>query len=179
MSYLVAGLEIILKILSNSAWSLIILCFFWAAIFFYGLTAGRKKLLSVLFSMYASIIISDQIIKLDFRPILFFKNFSDIFFTRILIFAVLFIIINIIFSKRIFSGVPEIRKEKLWQLLILSFLDVGLLLSYVYRILPDKNLLNLSQTIEWLFASEKSFLCWAVLPIVALLFIVKKRKKIG
>lgn len=167
------NLETISKILSNPTWDLLVLFFFLAAGFFYGLMAGKKKLLAVLFSIYISIILLDNFGYLDF-----FTQKEDIFtvfLVRAFAFFTLIILLGILFAKTIFRG--SAKKEKWWQVFVLSFLEVGLLISAAFQLLPAKDLFVFSPIVQIFFASDKMFFWWLTLPLVALFFILRRRKE--
>jgi H+/Cl- antiporter ClcA len=148
-----------------------VLSFFFAFGFFYGLLAGKKKLLGALFALYVAILLFANFSYLDFfAPD---EDILDIFLFRMAGFAILVILLAILFNKTIFLG-PE-RKKRWWQVFVLSFLEVGLLMSALIQLLPAKNLFDFSPAVETLFASEDAFFWWLILPLPALFFIVRNK----
>lgn len=168
-----ANLESASKILSNPTWDVLVLLFFLVAGFFYGLMAGKKKILAVLFSIYISIILMDNFGYLDFFTQ--GENIFTVFLVRAIAFFTLIFILAVLFAKTIFRGKP--KKEKWWQVFVLSFLEVGLLMSAAFQLLPAKDLFTFSPAVQTFFASGEVFFWWLTLPLVALFFILRKRKE--
>ncbi|MFH1978960.1 MAG: hypothetical protein ABII97_01050 [Patescibacteria group bacterium] len=172
MLFNIAGVEAISRVLSNPTWDVLALIFFFVAGFLYGLFAGKKKLLAVLFAIYISTLLFTGFTYLDF--FIEGRVMFEIFLFRSGTLFVLIIITAILFGKTIFRG--RERKKKPWQVFILSFLEIGLLMSTIFQLLPTKELYEFSPIVETLFASEKAHFWWLVLPLISLLFIVKRRK---
>ncbi len=169
----IAALENIFETLTNTTWDILVIFFFVSAGFFYGLSAGKTKLLSVLFSLYISILLFNKFPYLNI--ITEGRDVFQIFLIKTGLFLALIIILWILFSRSVFKGTRN--TERVWQIFILSFLEVGLFTSAIFQLLPAKELFTFSPVVELLFASEKTFFWWLVLPLVSLLFIISKRKK--
>jgi len=170
---MLANLETASKILSHPTWDLLVVFFFLAIGFFYGLMAGKKKLLAVLFSIYISIILMG-----NFNYLEFFtegEKIFTVFMIRAFAFLALILLLGILFAKTIFRGKP--KKEKWWQVFVLSFLEVGLLTSAVFQLLPAKDLFVFSPLVQTFFASGEVFFWWLTLPLVALFFILRRKKE--
>ena len=170
---MLANLETATKILSNPTWDLLVLLFFLAMGFFYGLMAGKKKLLAILFSIYISIILLENFNYLDFFTQ--GEKIFNVFFVRASTFLALIVLLGILFAKTIFRGKP--RREKWWQVFLLSFLETGLLMSAVFQLLPAKDLFTFSPFVQTFFASTEVFFWWLTLPLVALFFILRRGKE--
>ncbi|MFC1751693.1 hypothetical protein ACFLY5_00935 [Patescibacteria group bacterium] len=169
-----AKVEQISQIMSNPAWDVIVMIFFLGVGFFYGLLAGRKKMLSVLFSIYISILLLINFSYLDF--FVEGKELLQVFLFRAGLFLVLILLLSILFNKTIFRVAD--KKNKWWQIFLLSFLEVGLLTSAMFQLLPAKDLFEFSPVIETVFASSDIFFWWLTLPLVALFFILRKKKTV-
>jgi len=177
MLFNIASVEAISKILTNPTWDILVLFFFLALGFFYGITAGIKRLLSMLFAIYVSILLF-----INFKYLDFFvegKSILEVFFFRLVIFLILIVLLCIIFNKIVFS---ELDKNKKWTRaiilsLLLSFLEIGLLISAVFQFLPAKGLFSFSPIVEKFFASEETFFWWLALPLIALFSIIVNQPK--
>jgi hypothetical protein len=166
-----ANLDQVSKFVSNPTWDILAIFFFLAVGFFYGLSVGSKKLLSVLFALYVSILLFANFSYLDF--FVEGRKLLEVFLFQAFIFLVFLVLLTILFNKTIFK--KSTKTDKWWHVFVLSFLEVGLLMSAVFQLLPVKELFVFSPLIEKVFASSQSFLWWLVLPLIALFVIVRKR----
>ncbi|MBU3926004.1 hypothetical protein KJ763_02460 [Patescibacteria group bacterium] len=162
------NIEAVSKILSNPSWDLIVLFFFIAVGFFYGLMAGKSRMISFLVSLYISGFLFDKFYYLD--QLIKTDSLTSTFMARIGVFLVVLFIINLLFSKvlRLSSDGSE---KKWWQALLLSFLSAGLLFSYLFHLFPAKDLFTFSPIVQNIFASDSAFFWWLTLPLVALFFV--------
>ena len=167
-----ANLETISKILTHPTWDLMVIFFFIAAGFFYGISAGKTRLIAVLFSLYVSAIVFENFSYLDFltksRPLI------EVFLVRSAIFGILVVLLAMLFNKHLSRDYTSGTKVW-WQIFLLSFLEVGLLMSFIFQLLPAKELFTFSPIVENIFASSRAFFWWLTLPLVALFVTVKKR----
>lgn len=167
-----ANLETISKILTHPTWDLMVIFFFIAAGFFYGISAGKTKLIAVLFSLYVSAIVFENFSYLNFltksRPLI------EVFLVRSAIFGILVVLLAMLFNKHLSRDYTSGTKVW-WQIFLLSFLEVGLLMSFIFQLLPAKELFTFSPIVENIFASSRAFFWWLTLPLVALFVIIGKR----
>ena len=165
------NVETISKILANPSWDLIAILFFVAAGFFYGITLGKTKLVAVLLSLYVSALVFENFSYLD--QFIKGQSFLNVLLFRILVFAILVVLLAILFNR--FLSIDRISgTREWWKIFILSFLGVGLLISFVFRFLPAKEIFNFSPIVKNLFASSRTFFWWLTLPLVALFFVSSK-----
>lgn len=167
-----ANLQGISRILSHPTWDLMIILFFLAAGFFYGITAGKTKLVAVLFSLYVSGLIFTNFSYLDFLTK--GRTLIETFLVRGVAFAVLILLLTILFG-RILSRDATSGTRVWWQIFVLSFLETGLLMSFTFQLLPAKELFTFSPIVQNIFASSRAFFWWLTLPLVALFFVSRKR----
>jgi hypothetical protein len=167
-----ANLETISKILTHPTWDLLVVFFFIAAGFFYGITSGKTKLIAVLFSLYISGLVFENFSYLDF--VTKGRTLMETFLFRSLIFAVLIFLLAVLFN-RILSRDYVSGTRVWWQVFLLSFLEVGLLMSFIFQLLPARELFKFSPLVENIFASSRAFFWWLTLPLVALFFIARRR----
>src|SRR3989344_716894 len=164
MNYLNALREIINSFLSNPAWDILLLLFFFFAVFVYGLMVGRNRIIVLLLSSYPAALINGYIpypnsffSNLNIVQTIFFKTFS---------FFVLSLFIFWIFKKSGFSR-KELTK-KTGQVLLLSFLNVGLwadiIFGYALALKPE--IIKLAPLNLLLFGSNSAHFIWLILPIL-------------
>ncbi|MFH0803525.1 MAG: hypothetical protein V1877_00170 [Candidatus Tagabacteria bacterium] len=167
-----ANLETISKILTHPTWDLLVVFFFVAAGFFYGITSGKAKLISALFSLYISGLIFENFSYLDFLTK--GRTLIETFLFRGSAFAILVILLTFLFN-RVLSRDYVSGTREWWKVFFLSFLETGLLMSFIFQLLPAKELFNFSPIVQNIFASSRAFFWWLTLPLVALFFIARKR----
>ncbi|MBI4691889.1 MAG: hypothetical protein HY773_00360 [Candidatus Terrybacteria bacterium] len=151
--------------LSNPSWDVIIIFAFIAVGFFYGISAGRSNLLSLLFSLYIAGFIFENFYYLD--NLVKGQNMMEVFLFRAFIFAVLAGVLFILFSQVLVSGYDSGVKNW-WKSLLLSFMATGLLFSFLFHLFPAKEIFTFSPMVQSLFASDSAFFWWLSLPLVAL-----------
>ncbi len=169
---ILANLEIISKIINHPTWEVVVVFFFIAAGFFYGLSTGKTKLIAALISLYVSGLIFENLSYLDYltksRPPL------DAFLIRGASFAILILLLAFIFNRLLrHDNISGTRVW--WQVFLLSFLETGLLISLVFRLLPTKGIFTLSPLVQIFFTTPTAFFWWLILPLVALFVTIKKR----
>jgi len=167
-----ANLESISKILSHPTWDLMVIFFFVAAGFFYGISAGKTKLIAVLFSLYVSALIFQNVYYFD--AFIKGRNLLETFLFRAAIFLIIVFLLALLFNKLLPHDTAPGMKS--WpSIFILSFLETGLLMSLIFQLLPAKELFTFSPVVQNIFASDKVLFWWLTLPLVALFFIARKK----
>ena len=164
------NLDSITGVLNGPSWDIIALFVFLAAGVFYGLTTGRSRLVAVLFALYTGALIFENLAFVE--AFTRGKGLLEIFLWRVGIFAGLVLILSFFFSKFVFPYRPE--SGRLWQILLLSFLEVGFFASFAFRLLPSVELFTFSPVVQFLFVSPGAFFWWLVLPLPALFLIMRR-----
>jgi len=166
MSYIDTFRETINQFLSNPAWDVLLLLFFFFSVFVYGLVVGRNRIIVLLLASYPAALINQFIpypenflANLNTAQSLFLKSFS---------FFILALIIFWIFKKSGFSR-KELTK-KTGQVLFLSFLNVGLWANVIfgYALTLSSEAIKFAPITKLLFGSNLAHLAWLGLPVVML-----------
>ena len=166
MNYLNILRETINLFLSNPTWDILLLLFFFAAVFIYGVIVGRNRIIVLLLASYPAALINQFIpypenflANLNTAQFLFLKSFS---------FFILALIIFWIFKKSGFSR-KELTK-KIGQVVFLSFLNVGLWANIIfgYASTLSSEAVKLAPLTKLLFGSNLAHLAWLGLPVVML-----------
>ncbi len=165
-----SNFESIAGVLSGPSWDIIALLVFLAAGVFYGLTTGRSRLVAVLFALYIGALLFENLAFVE--TFIRGKGLLEIFLWRVGTFAALVLLLSFLFSKFVFPYRPE--SGRLWQILLLSFLEVGFFASFAFRLLPSVELFVFSPVARFLFASPGAFFWWLVLPLPALFLIMRR-----
>lgn len=157
-------------LLRNPSWDVIAIFAFIAVGFFYGISAGKAKMISFLFSLYVGGFLFDNFSYLD--GLLGKRgNVIEAFLSRLFIFFVMIILLNLLFAKVL--RCPCEGNKKWWQVLLLSFLSTGLIFSYIFHLFPAREVFTFSPVVQNLFVSEAAFFWWLTLPLIAL-FLARK-----
>lgn len=158
---------------TQPTWDLFIILFFIIAAFLYGLSLGRDRIIVILVSIYMSLAVVNSV------P--YFKSFEHIitinqaFAFKITTFLGLFVILFFWLSRsallRVFG---EGSRGSWWQVLVFSFLHVGLLISIVLSLVPGQITDNLAPLTKQVFITEQARFIWIVLPILGMAVIRRK-----
>lgn len=151
----------------------IILAIIFIALFTYGLKYGKRRIISLLISLYISIPI------ISFFPylqkVLFFGDTVDkMLYTQIVFFFLIVVLINIIIDRVISWELGSRGMRKLIELGALALSSGGLLIAISYHIIPITTLHDFASPIDSLFASGALFFWWLVIPLTVLLFTVRR-----
>ena len=160
---------------TQPTWDLFIILFFIVAAFLYGLSLGRDRIIMILVSIYMALAVVSSI------P--YFNSFEHIitinqaFAFKITTFLGLFVILFFLLSRsallRVFG---EGSRGSWWQVLIFSFLHVGLLISIVLSLVPGQITDNLAPLTKQVFITEQARFVWIILPIIGMAFIKRKEE---
>jgi hypothetical protein len=162
------------QLLSHPSWDLVLIFLFLAIGFFYGISAGRRRITSALLFTYVAIAIFPVIPVEKLAEITQTKN---IFYLKSASFlGVFFILYLLLGSKKIGFGFQ--RGESWWRLFLLSFSQTGLMLQVFFSFLPPETLKTLAPITRQMFAQPQSKFWWFIIPL-AVLFIVKKTEEAG
>ncbi|MDO8443521.1 MAG: hypothetical protein Q7S78_00835 [Candidatus Azambacteria bacterium] len=158
--------------MSNPTWDILLLLFFFSAVFIYGLFAGRNKTIVLLLASYPAALLNEYLP----YPAGFLSRFnaSQIIFLKAFSFFVLTLFIFWILGK---SGLS--RKEinrKTVQVVFLSFLSAGFWANIVfdYALKAGSEIIKLAPATQFLFGSGLAHFIWLVLPLFALFYIERK-----
>lgn len=155
------------------SWDLFIYLFFIVGTLLYGFTLGRDRVVSILIIIYISLAVInstpyvDRIINglnIDLGQFFAFKTVG---------FIVVFIVLFFLLSRSVLlSNVSgSIRSGSLWQIILFSILQVGLLISIILSFLPEDIIGQLAPLTQYIFVSDPARFIWIIAPIVGILFV--------
>jgi len=157
--------------LSNPTWDILLLLFFFFAVFVYGLVVGRNRMIVLLLASYPAALISEYLP----YPSQFLQNLNTFqnLFLKSFVFFVLVLFVFWIFNKSGFS-----RKElsrKTGQVVFLSFLNVGFWANiiFAYALKLSEETVKLAPLTKLLFGSTPAHFIWLILPILMLYWFSK------
>jgi len=158
--------------MNNPTWDILLLFFFFSAVFIYGLFAGRNKTIVLLLASYPAALLNEYFP----YPAGFLSrlNVSQLIFLRIFSFFVLTLIIFWILGKTGLSR-KEINRRT-GQVIFLSFLGAGFWANIVFDYASKINseIIKLAPVIQFLFGSSLAHFVWLVLPLLALFYVERK-----
>jgi len=154
---------------SNPSWDLIILLFFVVGALLYGIAMGRSRIVVVLMSIYITLAIANTVPWTKYlRGSI---SINNAFVLQATLFIALLILFFFLMSRSAVGRVIGDSKGAWWQVIVFSFLQIGLLISVVLTFLPTDFLANFSQMTQSIFVSDIGRLVWLVLPILAMLLV--------
>lgn len=163
------------QFLSSPTWDVLVIFFAMVAGFFYGMSAGKSKLLSVVFSAYLAMPLFESFPYLNILANILAKwqKPLSLFYSNIIIFAALVILLNLILRRTLFR--LSSRNDKWWQVLAISIAGVGFLVSALFHTLFVNQLVKVSPLVSRIFIEGNTFFWWLALPLIVLFFIMGKR----
>ena len=151
-------------LVSNPSWDVIVILFFVAAGFFYGLFTGKSRLVSILISTYVAAFVFENFRYFDF--LVAGRSVLETFLIRASSFFLLLIVAAMIISR--FMVRRDFEARVWWQAFGLSFLEVGLVIALMFQFLPAREFFEFSPLVERLFAGTEAFSWWLLIPLLAL-----------
>lgn len=156
---------------AQPSWDLFIVLFFIIAGFLYGLSLGRDRVIVILVAIYMALAV------INTAP--FIGNLqadvgvANVFVFRISAFVAVFIALFLLLARSALlqTIASADTKGAWWQVMLFSFLHVGLLISIVLSFLPATASGHLAPMTRSIFVSEAGRFLWIVGPILAMVLI--------
>ncbi|MBI4093218.1 MAG: hypothetical protein HY420_04815 [Candidatus Kerfeldbacteria bacterium] len=165
---------------AQPSWDLFIVLFFIIAGFLYGLSLGRDRVIVILVSIYMALAVVNTApyignLQAD-------VGLASVFVFRISAFVALFIALFLLLARSaLLQTIANAdSKGSWWQVMVFSFLHVGLLISIVLSFLPASASNHLAPVTRSFFVSETARFLWIIGPILAMIMIkggAAERKK--
>ena len=158
--------------LSNNNWMVPVFALF--IIFLAGFTLGRSRIVIATFCIYAAYFIETH-----------FPYFAQVrealknvpaYWLHVGLFVILLMVIFGILNRSLLRRKLCVKDASIFQILLLAILNVGFLFSVIVSYLPPTVELGLPAEILRLFNTKTAQIVWAILPIVAVLFIRSKKE---
>ncbi len=156
---------------SNPTWDLFIVVFLLVGTLIYGFSLGRDRIIMIMVAVYIALVASSHLPYVpNFGSSVASSNGFIIKMSAFLgLFTVLFFMLTRSALNHAIAGSGALGSW--WHVLILAFLQVGMLVSVVLSFLPQEWLSHLSQFTQTVFASPWGKFTWVVLPIFGLLIV--------
>lgn len=156
------------------SWDLFILIFFVVAVFVYGFSLGRNRIVVILVAIYMALAVVNTAPFIDEwveRAVNI--DVGQVFAFKLGLFLVVFALLFFLFSRStlLHSVSGHERRGAWWQIPIFSILHIGLLLSIALSFLPQDSLYSLSAFTREVFTSDIGKFVWITLPIGAMIIL--------
>lgn len=157
-------------IIGNPSWDMIVIFAFVAIGFFYGISAGKTRMVAFLFSLYISGFLFENFSYLE--RLISSQTLMETFLFRVFFFFLIVLVIGALISQFI-NIPPEASEKNWWHILLISFSSTGLLFSYLFALFPAREVITFSPIVQTIFASNTAFFWWLTVPLVSL-FLARK-----
>jgi len=152
---------------SHPSWDVVLVFALLAIGFFYGISTGKKKAITAIIYTYVAFAIFSAI-PVDRLSVLI--KLQDTLFLKIGLFAVLFILLVFMFGRTRTRG-GFARPSAWWQIFLLSFTQVGLLIHILLGFLPQEKIAALAPLTKNIFANPDLRVWWFLGPVALLVFL--------
>lgn len=151
-------------------WDLFIVLFFLIAVFLYGMSLGRDRIIVTLVSIYMALAVvqTAPFLKGLQADIAVGQFFAFRVSTFLGVFLLLFFMLSRSALLRTFANLAN---GSWWQVMLFSAFHVGLLVSSVLAYLPAEAVNQLAPLTRQLFAGETARFIWVSAPIAAMMII--------
>lgn len=156
---------------SHPSWDLFILVFLLIGTLIYGFSMGRDRIIMIMVAVYMALVAATH---LPYVPhfgasVALNNGFIIKISTFLGLFVILFFMLTRSALNHAITGNGSLGRW--WHVLILAFLQVGMLISVVLGFLPNEWLAHLSAFIQTVFVSPWGKFTWVLLPIFGLLIV--------
>ncbi|MBI3421050.1 MAG: hypothetical protein HY006_03220 [Candidatus Sungbacteria bacterium] len=155
------------QIWSHPTWDLVLLFALLAIGLFYGLTAGKKKIISAITYTYVAFAIFSA---LPLNTIASFAQIKNIFVLKTVLFAVVFIVLMLAFGQS-GKGRGFTRPGAWWQIFLLTLVQTGLTVHILLGFLPSEQIKLLAPLTKTVFANPDFHIWWFMGPILMLMIL--------
>lgn len=158
--------------LTNPSWDLFVLLAFLVGVYFYLFRYGKDKAFMVLLSSYVSLTLVERLPLLKSATGL---KLTENFTNKTAIFLAGIFVLSWIFSHSDFTSIFRHGSKKAWfQTLVVSFLQIGFIISVVISFLPIADARDLSLFLKMAFVDDVAQCFWMISPFFAILLIKER-----
>ncbi|MDD5043221.1 MAG: hypothetical protein PHD51_00955 [Patescibacteria group bacterium] len=162
---------------SNPSWDLLIFVFFIVVSLLYGLSLGRDRIIVILVSIYMALAVVNTAPYI--KGLQAEININNFFVFKITTFLGVFLVLFFLLSRSGLMGTIAKSRGlgKWWQVILFSFLHVGLLISVVLSYLAPEAVSKLAPLTKDVFTGDAGRFFWLVAPIVAIVLARDKEEE--
>lgn len=157
--------------ISSPTWDVFLIGFFLVGALLYGLTLGKDRIIAIIVSIYIALAVVHALPDFVFNVVLN-QNYT----LQITAFIGVFIVLFFMLSRQAMLNAVSDNNGKWWQVILFSFLHVGLLISVTMSFLPPIMLAKFSGFTLWLFTDQWSQFGWIITPVIAMIFFNKNKE---
>lgn len=156
---------------SRPSWDMFIVLFFIVAALLYGFSLGRDRVIVILVSLYMALAVVNYAPFIGQGPMS--ADLDQFFGFKVSAFVIVFIALFFLMSRSalLATVASADRTGPWWQVLLFSFLHVGLLISITLSFLPPAAAASLAPLTQKVFVQDTSRFLWIVMPIVAMIIL--------
>lgn len=151
---------------SNPTWDLILIFALLAIGFFYGISTGKRRIAATLIYTYVALAVFSALPLDKLSRVIGVK---EEFFLKIGAFLLIFFLLAFLLGSRKSRGFAPAGAW--WQIFLLSFLQVGLLIHTLLNFLPPEKIKLLAPLTKNLFANPDLRIWWLVIPITLVIIL--------
>ena len=160
------------EILSHPTWDILLVFALLAGGFFYGISAGKRRIAATIIYTYVTIAVTSAlpIERLASSPAGGFFPGTSPFWIETGAFLAIFILLALLLgSSRQRRGFAP--ASSWWQVFLLSFAQVGLLIHIVLGFLPGEQIETLAPLTRTVLANPAYHLWWLLAPLIILVLL--------
>lgn len=156
---------------SHPSWDLFVLLFLLIGTLIYGFSLGRGRIIMIMVAVYMAVVAVNTLPVIP--QIGAVVQLSNGFVLRVGTFLGLFAILFFMLTRSALNHALDTNSPlgRWWHVLLLSFVQVGMLISVVMSFFPPAWLDKMSLFIRVVFASPWGKFSWVVAPIFGLLIV--------
>jgi hypothetical protein len=158
------------------SWDVFVYLFFVIGAFLYGFSLGRDRIIVILVSIYMALAVVGNAPIINQVNLAF--HISENIILQISLFLGLFVLLFFLLSRS--ALVKTIGENsapgKWWQVIVFSFLQVGLLISIALSFLPADAVSVFSEQTRQIFIGDYGKSAWLIAPIVFMALGPKAKK---
>ena len=153
-------------ILSHPTWDVILFAGLFAIGVFYGLWAGRKRIISAIIYTYVALALLSAI---PISAVVRFTGMKEEYTIQMGVFAITFLILFFFLGRGKVIGFPA--AQSWWQTFLLSFIQLGLLAHIIIGFLPPSYIRTFAPLTKAVFATPEYHIWWLLIPIITLIIV--------
>lgn len=151
------------------SWDLFLVGFFVVGAGLYGLSLGKDRIVTIMISIYMALAVVAALPQFMLNV-----KINTSVTVQITAFFSVFVILFFFLSRQaVLNSLAPNSHGKWWQVIVFSFLHVGLLLSVTLSFLPPQLLTKFSPLARLIFTGEWPKFGWIIAPILAMIFVGK------
>ncbi len=156
---------------TSPSWDLFLIILLIVAVFLYGITLGRGRIMVVITSIYMSALVA------IFFPWNISWNALKNVPTKVAVFIFCFLFLFVTLTRSGLASIFRASTEGSWiETMIFSVFQIGLITTIIMSFFSQEMLVNSFPIMSVIFSGSIARFVWVILPILGLIFTKKKRE---